>query len=864
MAKNLKLNIKNEQIAKSLNLSGIKSKLAKKKASLQEEEEKSAAAKKLAAKTEEAEAAKGEATAILDKPQRQVRARTKSSFTPEEGEVEKAIEAPPPEQPPVVEEAPAAPVVVEAKEEAAKPTLEEPPAPPPLEAPVAVTKAPEKPTPAAYKPPKKPRLGPTGRHINDILPPKPVKPPVKKTTAATGSKTAADKGKKEPFTGRVGGPPKPGGAVGGRAKQYRDLKPASRLGQPSSRFDARDRQGLRAGEEERWRKRRPKKARRQEFEESTIRPAELDIRLPISVKDLAEEMKRKASQLVQKLFMQGMVVTLNDVLDDETTVQLLGEEFQCKINIDTSEEERIRITEKSIREEIESADEDELSLRPPVITFMGHVDHGKTSLIDAIRSSNVTAGEAGAITQHIGAFRVKTEHGDIAILDTPGHEAFSAMRARGAEVTDIVVLVIAGDEGMRQQTEEALQHAKAAGVTIVAAINKSDKPGFDPETVYRQLAEHDLTPEAWGGQTVTINTSATTKEGVKELLEMLALQAEVLELRAQPKARARGTVLESEMSKGRGNVATLLVQNGTLKKGDSVVFGRSWGRVKTIHNDQGKLIKEAGPCTPLEITGLSSLPEAGEEFIVVANEKEARSIAEAREEEARKEALLKRTTSAMSLESMLQASEDGQKKVLNIILRADVQGSAEALKTALQKIASSKAEVNIIFTGVGEVTESDVQLAAASKAMILGFHTQVETHAEQLIKETGVQVKTHDIIYHAIDDVRELMAELLDEVAEERETGKAQVRATFKSSALGIIAGCLVTEGTVNRNNYARLVRGGKQIWKGKLASLKRNADDAKEVQKGFECGIVLDSYKTPQEDDIIETYEIVYIKQEL
>jgi translation initiation factor IF-2 len=569
--------------------------------------------------------------------------------------------------------------------------------------------------------------------------------------------------------------------------------------------------------------------------------------------------------LISKLFLQGTVVTLNDLLEDETTVQLLGQEFGCDISIDTTEEQRIQITDKSIKEELQQADPSQLVLRPPVVAFMGHVDHGKTSLIDAIRNTNRIAGEAGAITQHIGAFLCKTAIGEIAILDTPGHEAFSAMRARGADVTDIVVLVVAGDEGLRQQTIEAIQHSKAAGVIIVVAINKCDKPNFNAENVYRQLSENELLPESWGGQTITINCSAVSGEGIPELLEMLALQAEVLELKANPHTRARGSVLESEMHKGLGAVATVLVQNGTLKRGDAVVFGQLWGRVKTMHNEFRQELQEAGPSTPVQITGLSGLPEAGQEFIVVKNEKEAREISAARSEGLRQSNLLLQQKRRGTMESLVQqASEGAGKKFLNIVLRADVQGSLEALKNALLKIESDKVEVNIIFAAVGEVSESDVQLAAASKAVILGFHTQIESHAEPLVKQLNVPVRLHNIIYHAIDDIKIVMTGLLEKIPQETEKGKALVKATFKSSHTGIIAGCQVTEGAIHRNNNIRLIRDDQVIWKGTIASLKRVKEDVREVLKGLECGILLNNYSDIREGDILEAYEITYIEQKL
>lgn len=651
------------------------------------------------------------------------------------------------------------------------------------------------------------------------------------------------------------GPPK------GPVKEFRDVKPASKKQGDQRTFDTRDRYGLRTDEEQIWRKKRAHKLHMVQ-EDVTIRPTALKVRLPIALKDLASEMKLKASQLLAKLLMQGIALTLNDQLDDETTIQLLGQEFGCEITIDRAEQERIRITDKSIRDEILASTAEQQQIRAPIVAFMGHVDHGKTSLIDAIRKSNRVAGEAGAITQHIGAFCCTTAVGDLTILDTPGHEAFSAMRARGAHVTDIVVLVVAGDEGVRQQTVEAIQHAKAAAVTIVVALNKCDKPNFNAETVYRQLAEQDLLPEAWGGQTLTVNCSAATGEGVNTLLETLALQAEVLELKANSHMRARGTVLESEMHKGLGAVATILVQNGTLKHGDALVFESFWGRVKTMRDEHGRELRCAGPSTPVSITGLSGLPEAGEEFIVVKNEKEAREIAEARQEGHQQARLLQKRK--FSLESLFQQSTTTAKKVLNLVLRADVQGSLEALRTALEKIESAKVLLNIIFAGIGEVSESDVQLAMASKAIVLGYHTQVESHADSLIKELGIQVRLHDIIYHAVDDVKDLMAGLLDKIAQEEQKGRAFVKTTFKSSQFGVIAGCQVMEGTIHRSHKLRLLRQDKAIWQGDISSLRRVKEDVREVTKGVECGIVLSGWNDVKEDDVIESFQIIYLTQQL
>ncbi|MCB1136097.1 MAG: translation initiation factor IF-2, partial [Chlamydiia bacterium] len=712
--------------------------------------------------------------------------------------------------------------------------------------------------------PKKPKvkLGPTGRHINDLLPPKRVEAPKPKDDepriqrVAPKPKPAEEEDSSDRDDKRRGGPP-------GRRKEFKDVKPL-RGKSTGSRFDSRDRRGLRENEEGGWRRKRHSKQGRHQQEDLTIRPTTLSVRLPIIVKDLAAAMKLKASELIQKLFLQGFALTINDVMDDETTVQFLGSEFGCEIVIDTSAEERIRITDKSIMEEIAEASEDELVQRPPVVAFMGHVDHGKTSLIDRIRSSNRASEEAGAITQHIGAFRCSTSVGELTILDTPGHEAFSAMRARGADVTDIVVLVVAGDEGLRQQTLEAIQHARAAKVQIVVAVNKCDKPGFDIEKVYRQLADNDLLPEAWGGETICVPCSAVTGVGINELLEMLALQSEVLELRAHPGTRARGRVLESEMHKGMGVIATVLVQNGTLNPGDCLVFDQLWGRVKTMRNEHGKDVLKAGPSVPVEITGLAGIPSAGEEFIVVSNEKEAREIGEARIEERKQKDLAKKKRS-MSVESLFQeASDAADTKVLNVVLRADVQGSLEALKTALTGIESNKVRIEPIFAGVGEVSESDVQLAAASKAVIVGFHTKVESHAESLLREHGVRVYLFEVIYHAIDEVKALMSGLLDRIAKEEERGSAEVQAVFKSSQLGKIAGCIVREGSITRNCQIRVMRGREQLWRGPVHSLKRHKDDVKEVAKGLECGIVLNGFNDFQVGDTLDAFEVTYIEQEL
>lgn len=849
--KDLKITIKNSQIAQTLELGKLKEKLAKKKADGSEEKGKPVKEKDtLPPKEAEPE------IEALDAPRR--KARTRSAFAeqkaveedvtpkakpqeihPQEMHPEMHLQETPPQEIPPQEISKKEATPEKAAEFEEEQIISEPAQKPPMQK--------EQERPKVQTEAKPDRLGPTGRHINDLLPKRktPAKPVAPGTAKpASESKEASDEKKKS-----VKGP---------KVREFKDVKPARR-----GKFDGRSGPRFGGGDDDfRPRRRRGGKQGKSVSEEAIVRPSSLSIRLPISIKELAQDMKLKASELIQKLFLQGLIVTINDILEDETTVQLLGNEFGCQITIDTSEEERIRITDKTIREEIQQTPEENLILRAPVVAFMGHVDHGKTSLIDYIRKSDIAAGEAGAITQHIGAFRCKTAIGDITILDTPGHEAFSAMRVRGAEVTDIVVLVVAGDEGMRAQTIEAMQHAKAAGVTIVVAANKCDKDGYDYEKILRQLSDHELLAESWGGQTIVVKCSATTGEGVEELLEMLALQAEVLELKADTSARARGIVLESEMHKGLGMVANVIILNGTLHQGDALVFEESFGRIKTMFDEHGRQMTDAGPSTPLEITGLSGLPEAGEEFIVVPTEQEARKIAEARYQGKRTAFLQQRRPAG--LESLLQEKQGVEKKVLTIVLRADVQGSLEALKSAIEGIESDKAQSEVIFAGVGEISESDVQLAAASNAVIVGFHVQVESHAEPLVKQHGIKVKLHDIIYHAIDDVKALLTDMLDKISFEVEKGKAEVKQVFKSSQFGNIAGCMIIEGTIHRNNQVRVSREGEIVWTGSMSAIRRGKEDVREIQKGFECGITLSGFNQIQEGDIIEAYEISYKAQEL
>lgn len=814
MAKNLKLKIKNAQLAQALNLN----KKLKTKSEATKETKASKSKSKAVVKPE---------TPVEKKPTRKVKARD----LPEHMEpvAPKAEEKPETINP--------TPNDLEAKQ--SEEIVEEKALPENVE-----TKA-EKPQEQEAKPVKEEEKV-IGRVIRGPRP-KVEEPKTKESAKPSPAKTEK---------------PKEFSQDDKATKKFKESKPVKKA-QPKS-FDARDRQGLSSSEEDGWRRRRPRyKQKKQESNIPIVRPSSLDIKLPITVKDLASAMKRKSSELITKLFMQGMALTLNDFLDDEIIVQLIGAELDCEIRIDTSEQERLEITGKSITEEIQESDEANLTPRAPIIAFMGHVDHGKTSLIDAIRKSNLTSHEAGSITQHIGAFQCHTESGDVTILDTPGHEAFTEMRIRGATVTDVVILVIAGDEGMMPQTKEAIKHAKAANVPMIVAINKSDKPAFNADDVYRQLADQELLPEAWGGQTITVNCSAHTKEGVSTLLEMILLQAEVLELKADKNARARGTVIESQLHRGLGSVANILVQNGTLKIGDALVFDDIYGRVKTMHDEHGKNVQEAGPSTPVKITGLSGVPDAGCEFIVVDSEKDARKICEERTAGTKRASLRRRNQS--ELEGLLSRSQElSQKKILTLILRADVQGSLEALKTSLLKLPSDKVELNIISEGVGQISESDVERAAASNAAIIGFHTQVESHAEQDIARAKITVRIHDIIYHLINDVRKMMTERLDKIKQENEIGTAEILTVFKASQLGSIAGCQVTDGTIKRNSLAKVFRGDEKIFEGDIASLKRVKDDVKEVAKGYECGILLQNFNQIQEGDLIKAYEITYLSQEL
>ena len=572
----------------------------------------------------------------------------------------------------------------------------------------------------------------------------------------------------------------------------------------------------------------------------------------ITIKELAEKMKLRPADIVKKLFLQGTIVTINQEIDFEK-----AEEIAMEYDVLCEKEKKVNVIEELLKEDEE--DEKDMVPRPPVICVMGHVDHGKTSLLDAIRQTNVTSREAGGITQHIGAYVVEYNGQKITFLDTPGHEAFTAMRMRGAQATDIAILVVAADDGVMPQTVEAINHAKAAGVEIIVAVNKIDKPSANVERVKQELSEYELIPEDWGGSTVFVPVSAHTKEGIPELLEMILLTAEVKELKANPNRRARGLVIEAQLDKGRGPVATVLVQKGTLKVGDAIAAGCCYGKVRAMMDDKGNRVKEAGPSTPVEILGLNDVPNAGEVFIAHQNEKEARSFAETFIAES-KNKLIEDTKAKLSLDDLFSQIKAGNVKELPIIVKADVQGSVEAVKQSLVKLSNEEVVVKVIHGGVGAINESDVSLASASNAIIIGFNVRPDAQAKSIADREKVDMRLYRVIYQAIEDVEAAMKGMLDPVYEEQVTGHAVVRQTFKASGVGTIAGSYVLDGKITRGSKARITRDGEQIFEGPLASLKRFKDDVKEVAAGYECGLVFEGFNDLQEDDMIEVYIMVEV----
>ncbi|MGA9174404.1 MAG: translation initiation factor IF-2 [Thermoactinomyces sp.] len=587
--------------------------------------------------------------------------------------------------------------------------------------------------------------------------------------------------------------------------------------------------------------------------QAPVLPKEITVSGPLTVAEFAKLLRKEASAVIKKLISLGIMATINQEIDVET-MSVVAEEFDVTVIY----KEEVDETNFEEQEEVDAPED--LVERPPVVTIMGHVDHGKTTLLDQIRNSNVTAGEAGGITQHIGAYQVEVNGKKITFLDTPGHAAFTTMRARGAQVTDITILVVAADDGVMPQTIEAVNHAKAANVPIIVAVNKMDKPSANPDRVKQQLMEHGLVPEEWGGDTVFVPVSALTGDGIDDLLEMVLLVAEVQELKANPNKRARGVVIEAELDKGRGAVATVLVQNGTLKVGDGVVAGNYFGKIRAMINDRGRRIKSASPSTPVEILGLPDVPSPGDQFMVFEDEKKGRAIAEKRMQKQREEE--RGVSSRVSLDDLFKQIKQGEVKELNIIIKADVQGSAEALKGALEKIDVEGVRVKIIHSGVGAITESDIILASASNAIVIGFNVRPEPNARSTAEQEKVDIRLHRVIYNVIEEIEAAMKGMLDPEFEEKVVGSAEVRQIFKVSKVGTIAGCYVTEGKIVRDGNVRLIRDGVVIHEGKLDTLKRFKDDVKEVAQGYECGLTLQNYNDIKEGDIVEVYVVEEVER--
>ncbi|CAG9611181.1 Translation initiation factor IF-2 [Bacillus rhizoplanae] len=574
----------------------------------------------------------------------------------------------------------------------------------------------------------------------------------------------------------------------------------------------------------------------------------------LAVGELAKKLSKEPSEIIKKLFMLGIMATINQDLDKET-IELIASDYGIEV------EEEVIVSETEFETFMDEQDDEEnLKERPAVVTIMGHVDHGKTTLLDSIRNSKVTAGEAGGITQHIGAYQVEVNDKKITFLDTPGHAAFTTMRARGAQVTDITILVVAADDGVMPQTVEAINHAKAAGVPIIVAVNKMDKPSANPDRVMQELTEYELVPEAWGGDTIFVPISAIKGEGIDNLLEMILLVSEVEEYKANPNRYATGTVIEAQLDKGKGTIATLLVQNGTLRVGDPIVVGTSFGRVRAMVNDIGRRVKVAGPSTPVEITGLNEVPQAGDRFMAFADEKKARQIGESRAQQAL--VAQRGEKSKLSLEDLFQQIQEGDVKEINLIVKADVQGSVEAMAASLRKIDVEGVKVKIIHTGVGAITESDIILASASNAIVIGFNVRPDVNAKRTAELENVDIRLHRIIYKVIEEIEAAMQGMLDPEFVEKVIGQAEVRQTFKVTKVGTIAGCYVTDGKITRDSGVRIIRDGVVIFEGQLDTLKRFKDDVKEVAQNYECGITIERYNDLKEGDIIEAYIMEEVKR--
>lgn len=574
----------------------------------------------------------------------------------------------------------------------------------------------------------------------------------------------------------------------------------------------------------------------------------------IVLSELAKRMGIKANEMIIKLMGLGVMATVNQTIDYETAVLVAGE-FDYEV-------EKASFEEEVVLKKTEQDDPEKLAPRPPVVTIMGHVDHGKTSLLDVIRKTRVTEGEAGGITQHIGAYHVETDKGVIAFLDTPGHEAFSAMRSRGAKVTDIVVLVVAADDGVMPQTVEAINHSKASGVPIIVAVNKMDKPDADPERVQRELSEHGLMSEAWGGDAIFVMVSAKKDTGIDELLEMILLQAEILELKANPDKLASGHVVEAKLDSGRGPVATVLVQDGTLRAGDSVVCGMHYGKIRVLQDDLGRTVESGGPSMPVEIVGLSGVPMAGDELVALADEKDARQVSQHRIQKQRSKELAK--NNRLSLEGLFEKMQKGEVKDLNLIIKADVDGSIEALRDSLIKLSNDEVSINVVHAATGTITESDISLAAVSNAIIIGFNVRPNAKVQELAAEENVDMRFHNVIYNVIKEVKDAIVGMMESTFEERVLGRAEVRQTFHVPKIGTIAGCYVTDGKIQRGQLMRLVRDGIITYEGKNSSLRRFKDDVKEVLSGYECGIGIENFNDIKVADVIESYYMEEIRPEV
>jgi translation initiation factor IF-2 len=713
--------------------------------------------------------------------------------------------------------------------------------------------------PKLVKPPRPAKMTPA-RVIRPAPAPAPAPPPPAPAApivkAAPAPIKPAEEKKEEPGKKEKGvskkplkpgrGAPEPEPARGKVFKKRKEVLEREELYESGAR-EGRAFKAMRAG------KLTAKKFKKTEI--TTPKAIKRRIKIPetLPVGELAKRMGVKGNELIRKLIALGLMVNLNQSIDFDVAALVAGE-FGYEIEKISFEEEELL--------KLHSDQPEELKPRPPVVTIMGHVDHGKTSLLDLIRKTNITQGEAGGITQHIGAYHVKLDRGEIVFLDTPGHEAFTAMRARGAQVTDIVVLVVAADDGVMQQTKEAIDHSRAAGVPIIVAVNKIDKPGANPERIKRQLAENGLAAEDWGGDTIFAEVSAKTGQGVENLLEMILLQAEVLELKANPTKPAMGRVVEARLDKGRGPVATVLIQGGTLKTGDPFVCGVQFGKVRALYDDLGQKVDQAPPSTPVEVHGFSGVPMAGEEFLVLEDERTAKQVSAHRLQKKREAEMSK--TSKITLEKLYEQIQEGQVKELNIILKADVQGSIEAVSESLQKLSTAEVKVNILHASTGAITETDIMLGSASKAIIIGFNVRPNSKAQELAEQEQVEVRFYDIIYQLVSEVKDAMVGMLEPIQKEVVNGHAEVRQVFHIPKVGTVAGCGVLDGKIDRAAKARLLRDSVVIFDGRLSSLKRFKDDVREVVAGYECGLSLDGYNDIKLGDVIESYYLEEIKPTL